>query len=108
MEKPKAVKAVLKTIETTINPPERTCMVCGKTGLKYPPEATDGKFDDVARECPRCWSQVCVFCLEKLPSKGFNANLCPVCDKYGIFELTGHSPASRERCKRAAEEKYGP
>ena len=91
----------------------RTCMVCGKTGLKYPDEVTDEEFDrdeldGVARECPRCGGQICVFCLQKLPEhKDGSASLCPACNKYGIFELTGHSPASREGSKRNAEEKYG-
>ena len=86
----------------------RTCMVCGKTSLKYANEVTDGKFDGVARECPRCGGQICVFCLQKLPKhKDGDASLCPACNKYGIFELTGHSPASREGSKRYAEETYG-
>ena len=41
----------------------RTCMVCGKTGLKYPDEVTDEEFrfvmnlSSIARECPRCGRQ---------------------------------------------------
>jgi hypothetical protein len=91
-----------------VKPKLKTCMVCGKSGLKYPIEITDGKFDGVARECPRCESQICVFCLRKLPAHDDgSANLCPACNKYGIFELTGHSPSSQKNCKRNAEEIYG-
>ncbi|OGR05190.1 MAG: hypothetical protein A2511_04310 [Deltaproteobacteria bacterium RIFOXYD12_FULL_50_9] len=91
-----------------VKPKPRTCMVCGKTVLKYPNEVTDGNFDGVARECPRCESQICIVCLRKLPThEDGSANLCPACNKYSIFELTGHSPASRQSCKRNAEEEYG-
>jgi hypothetical protein len=86
---------------------KKVCCVCGKS-LKYPIEVTDGKFDGVARVCVRCGNDICVFCLQKLPkAKDEFGNVCPVCKKSGIFELSGKPDWQMKSLEESSRRLYG-
>ena len=84
-----SIKAVKKS--NKIN--ERFCCVCRRDNLKlYYSEPSDYDKDVISLVCVRCGTIICTDCKRKL-AKHSNASrdgqLCPGCEQYTIFELTG-------------------
>ncbi len=69
-----AKKAVQKTAGA--------CCMCGRPLFRNPDQAE--RLDDAARYCPKCGTDICVHCLQKL---GGGQAICPVCGETVVFEI---------------------